>query len=692
MIGLLAVMLASLAASAVRLAAQWERAIVLRLGQFHAERGPGLFFVIPVIESVPYVLDMRTITTVFKAEQTMTKDTVPVDVDAVLFWRVVNPQKATLEVANYQNAVSWASQTALRDIIGRSTLAELLSDREAIDARLRTVIDQRTEPWGMRVESVEIREVEIPQELQDSMARQAQAERERQARVILGESETQIAEKFQQAAKFYADNPTALHLRAMNMLYESLRDRGAVVIVPSSAVETMNLGAVGGLVNTLGMVDSGPAVGAKPQAAESHAAPKEPQEPPPGRNSRYGLDLINPHPDCLAEITSEYPYLQYRYELFREEMLDEGSIDRRRVQYELLKEAERSYEKATGEKIAHWQRLLVARFSRNLALSSGELAPSLFDLTTAARSVVDDNYGWDVWETGGRYPPQRADSDLLTENLTGEQIWRNTRRIRLRRRLPTRKQRLRPAGLKPRKKEKTPGEWAHQLDGNAICSYPPEDIVIEGYGRFLQKKAKSILSEERMHTEPFTASVLDGIDLRETIRHWHENQIYVRQLDKVAGEVGSVIVIFDEDREDRYPWLTTWLGEHANESDMAFYSTNPFEKLVGPGIGRAEYGGFLMSLPPRRMIDVWTDPDYDLAQSKPERLLLAGLDYSIHRHVVYVAAKPPRSIYRSIAARLGRSILYVPIGALDPAKLKKIRVVHVLDSHARRAEAKQYIW
>lgn len=244
---LIGILIASLAASAVRLASQWERAIVLRLGQFHAERGPGLFFVVPIIETVPFVLDMRTITTVFKAEQTMTRDTVPVDVDAVLFWRVIHPQKATLEVANYQNAVSWASQTALRDIIGRSTLAELLSDREAIDRRLRAVIDGRTEPWGMRVESVEIREVQIPQGLQDSMARQAQAERERQARVILGDSETQIAEKFQEAAKFYVDNPTALHLRAMNMLYECMRDRGAVVIVPSSAVETMSLGAVGGL-------------------------------------------------------------------------------------------------------------------------------------------------------------------------------------------------------------------------------------------------------------------------------------------------------------------------------------------------------------------------------------------------------------------------------------------------------------
>jgi len=237
---------AFLAASSVRLAAEWERAIVLRLGKFHAERGPGLFFVTPVIDSVPYVIDLRTMTTVFKAEQTMTHDTVPVDVDAVLFWRVVNPDKAALQVADYQQAVSWASQTALRDIIGRSTLAELLSNREQIDASLRTVIDRRTEPWGTRVESVEIRDVAIPAELQNAMSRQAQAERERQARVILGDSETQIAQKFADASKFYVDNPTALHLRAMNMLYEGLKEKGALIIVPSSAVDTMNLGSIAG--------------------------------------------------------------------------------------------------------------------------------------------------------------------------------------------------------------------------------------------------------------------------------------------------------------------------------------------------------------------------------------------------------------------------------------------------------------
>ena len=203
-----------------------------------------------------------------------------------------------------------------------------------------------------------------------------------------------------------------------------------------------------------------------------------------------------------------------------------------------------------------------------------------------------------------------------------------------------------------------------------------------------QEEGQGILSEERVRVEPFTTSILDGIDIRETIRNWHQRKIYVRQADRLAGEVGSVVVIFDEDRDDRYQYLTTWLGEHQNESDMAFYSTHPFDNMVGPGIGRAEYGGFLMTLPPRRMFDVWSDPDYDFAETKPERLLLAGLDYSVERHVVYVAAKPPRSIFRSIAAHLNRKILYVPIGQLSPTKLKKLRVVHVLDSYDRREKPK----
>ncbi len=231
-----------LLSSAVRMVAQWQRAIVLRLGKFAGLRGPGLFFITPLIETVSSVIDTRTISSTFRAEQTITADTVPVDVDAVLFWRVIDPEKAVLEVAQYDQSVGWAAQTALRDVIGRSTLADVLSGREKIDAVLKALIDSRTEPWGVRVESVEIRDVIIPSALQDAMSRQAQAERERQARIILGESETQIASKFMEAAVMYEKSPVALHLRAMNMLYEGMKDKGSLIIVPSSALETMNLG------------------------------------------------------------------------------------------------------------------------------------------------------------------------------------------------------------------------------------------------------------------------------------------------------------------------------------------------------------------------------------------------------------------------------------------------------------------
>ena len=420
-------------------------------------------------------------------------------------------------------------------------------------------------------------------------------------------------------------------------------------------------------------------------------AMETPQDAPRKRD-RYEVRLLNPHPDCLAEITIEYPYLQDRYEALREE-LDGEFLDRPRIQFELLREAEIEYTKNTGDKIEHWHRRMMARYTRNLATISRDLMASVFDLTVAGRGIVDDNYAWEVWQMANRYPSQKPASDLIeTVNLSGEQIWLNTKKLRLRRRLPRPKQRLMPKGLKKRKQEKFAGEWAQQTNGNAICSYPPEDLLIEDYGRLLKKKAKSMLSEERMRTEPFSTSIHDGIDLRETIRNWYDGKIYVRQLDKVNGEVGAVIVIFDEDPAERYQYLTTWLGENQNESDMAFYSTNPFDHLVGPGIGRAEYGGFLMTLPPRRLMDVWSDPDYDLALTKPERLLMAALDYATQRLVVYVAAKPPRSIFRSIASHLDRRILYVPIGALSPTKLKKLRVVHVLDSYERRNEAKEYLW
>ena len=234
---------------ALKVANQWEKAVVLRLGKFYGLKGPGMFWIIPIIDAVTSWIDHRVIVTSFSAEKTLTKDTVPVDVDAVLFWVVWDAEKAALEVKDYQSAISWSAQTALRDIIGRMMLADILVGRSTIDEELQRVIDERTTPWGITVQSVEIRDIVIPQVLEDAMSRQAQAERERQARVILGESEKQIAASFAEASLAYVDNPTALHLRAMNMLFEGLKHKGALVIVPSSAVDTMNLGAMSGLIS-----------------------------------------------------------------------------------------------------------------------------------------------------------------------------------------------------------------------------------------------------------------------------------------------------------------------------------------------------------------------------------------------------------------------------------------------------------
>lgn len=232
--------------SAIKVANQWDRAVVLRLGHFRGLKGPGLFFVVPIIDRISYWIDIRVNATAFKAEKTLTKDTVPVDVDAVLFWKVIDPKKAALEIADFHSAIQWASQTALRDVIGTTMLSDMLEGRNKISDELQKIIDDRTEPWGIQVISVEIKDVLIPSGLENAMSMQAQAERERQARVILGESEHQIAEKFSEASKTYVDNPVALHLRAMNMLYEGLKENATIVLVPSSAIDSMQLGSLAG--------------------------------------------------------------------------------------------------------------------------------------------------------------------------------------------------------------------------------------------------------------------------------------------------------------------------------------------------------------------------------------------------------------------------------------------------------------
>jgi regulator of protease activity HflC (stomatin/prohibitin superfamily) len=266
----LSLVLAYIVASAIQVADQWNKAVVLRLGKFRSLEGPGLFLIIPIVESIPYWIDTRVLTSSFKAEKTLTKDTVPVDVDAVLFWKIIDPKKAALDVADYQSAINWASQTALRDVIGKTMLSDMLEGRDKISVDLQKIIDVRTEPWGINVISVEVKDVLIPSALEDAMSMQAQAERERQARVILGDSERQVAEKFGEAAKTYTNNPVALHLRAMNMLYEGLKQNSTIVIVPSTAVESMQLGGLAGLTAlTMGL---GQERAIKERLEQSHAS------------------------------------------------------------------------------------------------------------------------------------------------------------------------------------------------------------------------------------------------------------------------------------------------------------------------------------------------------------------------------------------------------------------------------------
>ncbi len=468
------------------------------------------------------------------------------------------------------------------------------------------------------------------------------------------------------------------------------------------------------------------------QYARTQAAPLE-------RTRRDTIRLFNIHPDSCREVLGEFPFLSAVYEMRRnklpaepsrqsntlrkrfdafelvmggkqdvpeEEIMRDAiirsahrsgregeSVDRQRAILRLFQETAGHYRQETGEPVHIWQKRAFFRFSRNYALTSGMLLPDLYQMLASARGCVDDNFAYAFHRLATFYPWQREAADIPTIRVSPEDVWGGSRRIRFR---PKSRQKVKGMShlqFLRRKRETRPGEWLEGFDNPSICSYPPEDLIIEEYGRFLRKKGVRQLSEEHSRVEEFTASLLDGIDMRETLRNLHEGKIYVRENQRIKGGVGSVVVIFDEDRDmKKFPYLMTWLGEHEQESDMAFYGTAPTDNIVGPGISRCEYGGFMLSYPPRRMLDVWQDGDYRFVRGKSEVLLLAALDYSSEKHVAYVAARPPRSIFKQLAGRLGKSIIYIPIGTLSPVKLKKIRVFHVLFGHDKREIAHDYIW
>jgi hypothetical protein len=449
------------------------------------------------------------------------------------------------------------------------------------------------------------------------------------------------------------------------------------------------------------------------------AAVAVPQAAPLTPPARKNVRLVHLHPESLGEVLGDPPFYIAAYEARRAGLKPSGprgapaapgrdygafrvvtggrgddparvlnavavaaqlsgdSLDRLRLQNALVAEASKALVSAApDERVEPWQRKNLARFCSRLARHSGMLVADLYDLVVAARACASENFAWELHRLATSYPWQEPSAKSVpTARIRADEMWDDVRRVRLRRRIKREKTK-RPESVLRRKRrdERFPGEWLAAFDKDAICSYPPEDRIVEAFGGFLRKKGKAVLAEDSARVLPFTTSVLDGIDVRETIRHWAERQIYVRESGRTPGDIGVVVVIFDDDvdpGQERYPYRLTWLGEHGQESDMAFYATPPERAIVGPGICRVTYGGFLLSYPPGRLVDVWGDADYRFAETKAEVLLLAALDYSRERIVVHAAPKPPRAIFHQIAARLDRRILHLPIGTLSPRNHSK---------------------
>lgn len=379
---------------------------------------------------------------------------------------------------------------------------------------------------------------------------------------------------------------------------------------------------------------------------------------------------------------------------------ESGMLDRQLVYRELIKLSGRFYQENTGEQFKAWQHDNLNRFARRYAHLQGRLLPGMLPMIFAARACVDHNFAHEFWDLATFYPWQDDEpTDAPLFDFDGDNLeidGMRLKRFELNRTFPRLRQKLvRVPGPSRETPTDDPNDWSGAFESGRICSYPPEDIVIEDYGRYLQKKAIKVQSEAHSRTEPFTTSLLDGIDMRTTLRNWADGQrLFVREERKIDGGTGSVVLIFDKDDAGKndYPWCITWHGEHDQESDMAFYATDRRRKIVGPGIARCEYGGLMLSYPPRRLANVWGDPHYRLAKTKAEVLLFAAIEYCEDKHVLYVAAEAPRSYFFSLAQRLGKKLVYLPIGTLSPTSLERIRVFHVLAGHRYRDLAKSYIW
>lgn len=412
---------------------------------------------------------------------------------------------------------------------------------------------------------------------------------------------------------------------------------------------------------------------------------------------RSMIELCTLTEKSCREVMAEFGWISQQYEQQRDSQKSQENDfppDRQKLIYLLFKEASEKYTRATGNPFPGYHMRNIMKFLRNYALVKDRLMPDLYQILTVGKSCVDHNYAYELWELASAYPFLKNIDNLPELDLSIQDIWGHSKIVKFHLKEQGSKSLLFPNRRKDRSQLKfdPPGRFS-------ICSYPPEDVVIERFGDFLKKKGTQILTEEAARTIPFSTSVEDGIDTRETIRHWHERKLYVKCKGKPPGGVGSIVVIFDEDDAgegmrtgEKYSWHTTWLGEHSQESDMAFYATPLSNNVVGPGISRCEYGGFMMSYPPRRMYDVWSDPDYMQCRNKAEVLLMSAIDYAVKPLITYVGAKPPRSALKTYARRYGKKIVYIPIGQLSPITLNKLRAFHVLDGYDKRNIAGEYIY
>jgi len=418
---------------------------------------------------------------------------------------------------------------------------------------------------------------------------------------------------------------------------------------------------------------------------------------------REMVEICSLTEESCREVMAEFGWISRKYEELRETYLDPresdaGQLafppDRQKLMYRLYRDSSEKYKENTGNAFPGYHLKNMMKFVRNYALLHNRLMPDLYQILCSAKGCVDHNYAYEVWQLATEYPFRKNIDALAELDLSIEDVWGHSKLMRFHMKQPSRK----PFAFLDRHRKDRSSIRFKPPSPFSICSYPPEDLVIEKFGDFLKKKGTQLLTEEAARTLPFSTGLEDGIDTRETIRHWHEKKLYVKVSGKPPGGVGSVVMIFDEDSpqegkvyQEKYPWRTTWLGEHTQESDMAFYATSMLANVVGPGICRCEYGGFMMSYPPRRMMNVWSDGDYEGCRTKAELLLMAAIDYAVKPLIVYVASKPPRSILKSFARRFGKKIVYIPIGQLSPVTLNKLRVFHVLDGHDKRAFADEYI-